>query len=173
MLEKIITIILTFLPAGIANLTPVLVKKVKFLDYPLDFNKRFREKRIFGDHKTIRGIFFGILASIIVTRLLVFSPLKDLILWKANYLLIGFLLGLGALGGDAIKSFFKRQVNIKPGKSWIPFDQIDWILGATILLNLINPIGIYTSTIAIILFGISHPIVNLIGYYLKIKNNKF
>ena len=47
-------------------------------------------------------------------------------------LIVGPLFAIGALGGDALKSFFKRQVGIRPGGTWFPFDQIDYIIGGAI-----------------------------------------
>ena len=35
----------------------------------------------------------------------------------------------GALLGDIVESFFKRRVGRKRGENWIPFDQLDFILG--------------------------------------------
>jgi CDP-2,3-bis-(O-geranylgeranyl)-sn-glycerol synthase len=32
--------------------------------------------------------------------------------------------------GDAVKSFFKRQIGVAPGASWIGFDQLDFFIGA-------------------------------------------
>ena len=58
-----------FLPAGIANMSPVLASRISWLkswDTPLDFGKSFRGKPIFGKNKTWRGIVFGTLSAIIV-----------------------------------------------------------------------------------------------------------
>ena len=40
-----------------------------------------------------------------------------------QWLWIGLALGLGALLGDSIESFFKRQTSIAPGKDWPFWDQ--------------------------------------------------
>ena len=40
-----------------------------------------------------------------------------------------FSLCFGALMGDIIESFFKRRIGKKRGEDWIPFDQLDFILG--------------------------------------------
>ena len=42
---------------------------------------------------------------------------------------IVFSICFGALGGDVIESFFKRRAGRNRGEDWIPFDQIDFILG--------------------------------------------
>jgi CDP-2,3-bis-(O-geranylgeranyl)-sn-glycerol synthase len=90
-----------------------------------------------------------------------------------NIYLTGLLLGFGALFGDLVASLFKRQFNIKPGKPWPPFDQIDWILGAIIFVIIYISLSFQHIFIAIILFGLLHPIVNLTGYFLNVKKTKF
>lgn len=49
----------------------------------------------------------------------------------------GLLLGFGTLVGDAVKSFFKRQIGIAPGDSWIGPDQLDFMVGAGAFLCLV------------------------------------
>lgn len=39
------------------------------------------------------------------------------------------------MGGDAAKSFFKRRVHVPPGKPWVPFDQLDFVIGVFALLT--------------------------------------
>jgi len=48
-----------FLPAGLANMTPIFAAKLPYLSrwsFPLDGYATFRGKRVFGSHKTIRGV---------------------------------------------------------------------------------------------------------------------
>jgi CDP-2,3-bis-(O-geranylgeranyl)-sn-glycerol synthase len=85
----------------------------------------------------------------------------------------GLALGLGSLIGDLVKSFFKRQLGVAPGKAWIPFDQIDWILGALVALSFFIGLTVSFVVVSLILFGILHIIANQIGYYLKINKEKF
>jgi len=96
-------------------------------------------------------------------------PFKLLDYNEINPLIIGPLLGAGALIGDMIKSFFKRRVGIKPGSSWIPFDQIDWIVGANLFLLGYTNIGLQNIAISIVLMGALHPLANLIGFTLKLQ----
>src|SRR3989338_4143493 len=108
------------LPAYFANMAPVIMKKVNFLDYPVDFNKKLGKNPVFGRHKTFRGFVFGVLFAIITAyiqfRLAGFDSLRNIsILNYDRWLLIGFLMGFGALIGDLIKSFFKRRISINPG----------------------------------------------------------
>ncbi len=148
-----------FLPAGISNVSPTFTHRIKPLNIlykPLDFGAKFKGKRVFGDNKTWLGLISGIIFATIVIYLQRYgfnhSEWIRAISGKVDYdlpkmLLLGPLMGFGALAGDAIESFFKRQVGIKPGRTWIPFDQIDYIVGG-ILLSL--PIIVLSWTITFI-----------------------
>ncbi|MCD4705442.1 CDP-archaeol synthase [bacterium] len=175
---KLIQILWLFLPAALANMSPVIFKKIPFLDYPVDHHLKYKNKRILGNHKTWRGFFFGTLIAVLIVFLqsLLYPKTQSITLInysEINIFLLGFLLGFGALFGDSLKSFFKRQINIAPGKPWIPFDQIDWIFGASILVSFYINLSIINIIIAIILLGSLHPLVNLISYASKIQKNKF
>lgn len=167
-----------FLPAGMANMAPVLFRWINFLNYPIDFNKQLNKKPIFGKNKTFRGLFFGIVLAILVVYIqkILYAHTVNISLIDysvLNPLLLGFLLGFGALFGDSIKSFFKRRLNINPGKSWIPLDQIDWIIGSIIFVIFYVKLSLMQVLVSIVLFGLLHPVINLIGYLIKIKKNKF
>jgi len=170
------------LPAGIANMAPVLFKWVPLLNCPVDFGKTFRGQRIFGAHKTYRGFLFGTLAAIAIVFLQIhltsthpetFLPYSIFDYSTINPWLVGFLLGFGALLGDSIKSFFKRQAGVKSGNPWPPFDQVDWVIGSLGLLSLHVAVSWSHFGTALLLFLILHPAVNYLGYLLKIKKNKW
>jgi CDP-2,3-bis-(O-geranylgeranyl)-sn-glycerol synthase len=173
-LHELIVIILRSLwflgPGGIANGTPTFAARLfpKF-EYPMDFNLTFRGKRIFGDHKTIRGLLSGIFTSIIFTYFLVYVcggliPKLGLLDFSQSPLIYGFLSGTGALLGDAVKSFFKRQLNIEPGKSWFFFDQADWIIGLLITFMWYTELS-WGFVINTLIIGISlHLVFRLFGF---------
>lgn len=169
------------MPAYIANMAPIFVKNYfKFLAKPIDFGKKFKGKEILGAHKTFRGLIFGCIASILMSSLQFllykypfFKEISIVSYTEVNYLLLGFLLGFGALFGDMVKSFFKRRINIKPGARWIPFDQLDYVLGA-LLFSLVIFVPSFASAIIIIASSfLLHIIANHIGYYLKIREEKW
>lgn len=157
----LIELLYFFLPAAVANMMPVLVNKVPILNNPLDHKKTWNKKRIFGKNKTYRGIIAGLIGATITAYV------------QSTPIIIGLAMGIGALGGDLIKSCIKRQANIKPGVSWTPWDQIDWIIGAIILTAIFKTIYFWEMIQIIIIAGLLHPIVNYIGYKLKLKKNKF
>jgi len=166
------------LPAGIANLGASMSRYIPVLNYPVDFSKTWRGKRIFGAHKTWRGVIFGtlfgILTFLLQQYLYQFAFAKDLSLvnYDQQTWIFGLLLASGAVWGDIVKSFFKRQINRAPGESWIPFDQIDYAVGSLMVISFVYFPGWLTS-IAIIIFGfIFHIIFNISGYLLKLQKNR-
>ncbi len=177
----IFQVIYFLIPGAFANMAPVLVKKwFKKLEYPIDCNKKIFGERILGDHKTFRGLIFGILAAIFGVFLQVllynFSFFKDLSVINyptVNIVLLGFLIGFGILLGDAIGSFFKRRFKIRPGKEFMPVDQLD---SPIVMFLILLPFGYFDFRfvlIGVIFWGIGHILINYIGWYFKIKKNKF
>lgn len=169
-----------FAPAGLANVFAFASGKIKLLkpyNYPVDFGFRFRGKRILGSHKTIRGFVCGTVLAIIGAYLQIFF--YNTIAWQrevlpinyndVNPLLLGFLLGFGALLGDAVKSFFKRQRGVQPGRSWVPFDQIDYIIGGIALSYLYIQLEWYQYLLIAVMWVMIHPATTFLGYLLKLK----
>lgn len=181
MLESIFFAFWFFLPAGLANMVPVFAARLpwlKNLEFPMDFFCEFRGKRVFGSHKTFRGLVSGIVVSVLVVWLqkVLYMEYESLRPWVFDYstiqpLLLGGLLGFGALGGDAIKSFFKRQVGIASGKSWLVFDQVDYIVGGLFAASIYAPLPMDQYLYILVLYVGLHFLVNLIGYGLGFKDS--
>jgi len=171
LIKNLIQVFWLFLPAGFANMAPIIFKKINFLNKPIN-------KQLFGANKTYRGFFFGILSAIIIVYIQIsvsnYIPREYILIsyTTTNAIFIGFLLGFGALFGDLIKSFFKRRKGIKSGEPWVIADQIDWIIGAVIFLNFYAPLSLSINIMAIIIFSIFHPLIRYVGYLLKIADKK-
>ncbi len=179
-MSAIFTAFWFFLPAGLANVIPVFAAHIPGLrsfSYPLDFYLRLNGKRILGSHKTWRGIILGTLTGAMICNLQKNLYLSSEILrsnlmldyTNMNTLILGSLLGLGALTGDAIKSFFKRLSGVNPGKSWLPFDQMDYILGGISFSLIYIQINLSIYLWIFILYFILHPLTTTVGYLLKLK----
>jgi CDP-2,3-bis-(O-geranylgeranyl)-sn-glycerol synthase len=162
----------------IANNIPPL----KRFDQSLDFGKTYRGKRIFGDHKTIRGIVAGtIMGGLVAAAQMLLSALfswPETISFTVDYsstlvIFMGMCMGFGAVFGDATESFFKRQIGIAPGKSWAPFDQIDFVVGGLVasLPFFVLPLRVYVIGIFITL--ILHPTINVIAWLLRLQDKPF
>lgn len=170
-----------FLPAGIANMTPIFAAHmpvIKKLDYPMDFFRTFRGKRVFGEHKTWRGLITGVIFGTLTLWLQVLAVQHSAWLTDAtssigyeslSVLVLGPLFGLGALLGDAIESFFKRQIGRKPGEGWFPFDQTDYIIGGAIATMPFVQLTIAQYGLLIILWLVIHVVASAIGYTLGLK----
>lgn len=164
--------LLFFLPAGVANMTPPIVNKIPGLNKwitPLDFGKSWRGKRLFGDNKTWRGLLSG-MATAALTALLV-SKLNANTVVTIAPIWMGALLGFGALAGDALESFIKRRIELRPGQSWFPFDQIDYILGGLLMSLPFVRLPIWVViTIVVVYFGL-HLMGAYLGFLLKLKEH--
>ncbi len=107
---------------------------------PIDGGKLFRDgKRILGDNKTYRGfvlgtacgIATGILQAIASPYILTyFTGLLDADLLPVLPLAMAIAMPLGALTGDAVKSFFKRRLGFKEASMLPVADQLDFIIGS-------------------------------------------
>ena len=166
------------IPAYFANMAPVIVKKIDFLAFPIDFGRKISGKPIFGKNKTFRGFFFGILFSIIAAFIqhLLFGidSFRGISFYDySSWLLFGLFMGLGALAGDLAKSLFKRRIGIKPGEKLVPFDQTDFVIGALIFVIPFHAVGFGVFLTCILLSFVLHIIVNHAAFYLKIRNEKW
>ena len=171
-MEFIILAVLFFLPAGVANASPVIANRIPFVNRfktPIDFGKSWRGKRILGDNKTWRGLIFGTLMASAASLLIGYfadPQASD----ASRTFFTGFLLGLGALTGDAVESFFKRQRGIQSGKAWFPFDQTDYIIGGLLFVYPMVQIPvILMAGIFVIYFGL-HLLFSYIAFLLGLKS---
>ncbi|PKL68337.1 MAG: hypothetical protein CVV30_10465 [Methanomicrobiales archaeon HGW-Methanomicrobiales-1] len=144
---------------------------------PVDFGRNYSDgRRIFGDGKTFRGLFFGVLAGIITGLLLMWLSATYPLTFLPQHTLASIsLLALGALLGDLGKSFLKRRMGKVRGEKWPVADQLDLVAGAFILMLLFDPgwlfayITLPILIIILILTIILHRAVNIIGYIMGVK----
>lgn len=170
-LELLFKSLYFFLPAYCANMAPVLFRWIPFLDKPV-------HQKLFGAHKTWRGIgaaaimgtlVFGLQKYLYVVGFRQFALIdySDFSWW------LGFFLGLGAILGDLVKSYYKRKDKIPPGEPWIPFDQLDFVVG-----GVIGSFFIYvpTTEVVLVLLIVSpflHIAATRIAYWLGLRKEKW
>lgn len=162
-------------------MVPVFAAKtgiLKSLDKPVDFGKSYNGVRIFGDHKTIRGFVSGVIVAVVVALIQNQVSLPDIVPPEIQYSdfnpsILGTLMGLGTLGGDAVKSYFKRRTGIPAGKSWMPFDQVDFIIGASILTYFYIPLSTLQYMAALLIFFSLHIVSTHIGFFLGLKKDPY
>ncbi len=171
----IVTVLIDFLlfifPAYCANAIPVLAGG----GAKMDFGKNFLDgKRIFGDHKTFRGFFFGWLIGALVGlaevwifgNQFLFSTLSP-----STAYLFCILIPLGALVGDLAGAFAKRRLGIAPGGLLPVVDQIDFVVGALLFAIPLAMIGWEVAVTVLIITPPIHLLTNFLAYKLKLKKN--
>lgn len=172
-----------FLPAGAANVMPIFATKIPGLskfNTPLDLGRKLNGKSIFGPHKTWRGIISGTIAGLLVFALQKYIyqnyswgvAISAGVDYTSFSIFTGVLIGLGALAGDAIKSFFKRRFQHSSGDSWFPFDQLDYIAGGLLASAIFVRLELSQYILIIIIWFILHLLSSYIGYLLKLKPKK-
>ncbi|MCL4404772.1 MAG: CDP-2,3-bis-(O-geranylgeranyl)-sn-glycerol synthase [Candidatus Marsarchaeota archaeon] len=153
--------IIYIFPAYAANGAPVLFGGGK----PLDMGRKFRGRRVFGDHKTIRGTASSLIAGLAVG--IIEYPFFHYMI------IVAVLLTVGANFGDLIGSFVKRQIGIKSGKSFPVMDQYGFFVFALIFALGIYRTGmpsVYGLIFITLLTGITHLLTNVGAYRLKLKD---
>ncbi|HET7673262.1 MAG TPA: CDP-archaeol synthase [Candidatus Saccharimonadales bacterium] len=181
-MENLLFALWFFAPAGVANMTPIFAAKAPGLskwNTPVDFGLKYRGKPLFGPHKTVRGIVCGTIAGTLIfllqTKLYASYgwavTISDGLDYSQLTLWVGVLLSFGALLGDLVKSFFKRRVSVDSGKSWFPFDQIDYIIGGLLLSSIVVTLTHAQSAFIIVTWFILHLATSYIGYLLGLKKD--
>ncbi|MBT3293018.1 CDP-archaeol synthase [Candidatus Peregrinibacteria bacterium] len=169
MIESLITIfiatILFYTPAYFANMAPCISGRMKLPGgHPI-------AAEIFGAHKTWRGIYSGVIGGALGGYLLFFLSLGWIDeLSMLDSILIGGVMGLGALIGDSVKSLIKRRLHITPGKPFPPWDQLDFIIGASLFTFLLIDIPLSVFLCAILSTPVLHLLVNILSYFTGFKD---
>ncbi len=176
MTYAVLQVLWFFVPAFLANMSPVLVqRRFGYLAVPIDGGRTYRGTRIFGGHKTWRGLLAGIVVGILAYEAqrcaygLGAGTGLALIDYTVHPILPGLLLGVGTGVGDAIKSFFKRRVGIAPGHSWPVFDQLDFMAGAYAFVAPVYVPPVLATLAALPLVLAGGIVVTAIGFWLNLR----
>lgn len=173
-LETLLRVVMLYLPAMVSNAVPLVCRRYVFRNpHPIDFGKNFYDnRRLLGDNKSIEGFVSGVLAGTLIGLAYGYYARSRLHEWVAY----GFLSGIGAMSGDLLNSFIKRRLGIRPGQSFIPFDQISFIVGASIFIKLsgvdvaVNQkLSVADFFLGLLLAAVLHPLTNYIAYLVGIK----
>ncbi|MBA2861703.1 CDP-2,3-bis-(O-geranylgeranyl)-sn-glycerol synthase [Methanococcus maripaludis] len=160
------------LPAYVANAVPCILGGGR----PVDLGKNFFDgNRIIGNGVTYRGTFFGILFGIITGILqhfiviLYMDPQSVFNYGLTGYIILGFLLGTGALFGDMLGSFIKRRLKLNQGQSAPLLDQMTFIVFALIFAYPLYQQPVNLMVILLVISPIIHFSSNIIAYKLHLK----
>ena len=148
-------------PAYAANGAPILFGG---RGGPLDFGRRFRHRRVFGDNKTIGGTISALIAGIFVGLIYIQFP-------QLGFMLpIAIMLTLGAIFGDLLGSFIKRQLNLRSGTSFPIMDQYGFYIFALLFAFWLGYLpSLYGLVFITILTGVLHVFTNRGAHRLSLK----
>lgn len=166
------------LPAYAANgLAPLI--KFKKTRHPIDANRSFFGKPLFGQGKSWEGLVLGIFVAVVIA--LVEQAAFPFLPWHLSEAqgvtlhivpmsaLLGFVLGFGAMIGDISGSFIKRRLGFERGRPFPLLDQDDFVVGAFAFASLIVTIEGSWVILYLIITPLFHVIANIIAYRLRIK----
>jgi CDP-2,3-bis-(O-geranylgeranyl)-sn-glycerol synthase len=166
LLYRIAQLVYFMAPAYVANMAPPFSKYWKGWNAPI-------HRRLLGTNKTVVGFLVAVAGSVLTTLV------QSLIGWRGSivdyepWLTLGVLFGVGAMLGDMAKSFVKRRVGIAPGKSWFPFDQIDFVIGALLFVGRRASLSSVDVVFILALSILGHIAANHVGYWLGVRPAKW
>ncbi|MCD6402355.1 CDP-archaeol synthase [bacterium] len=186
MLKFILSCLFFFLPAYFTNMTPSLLASLgvfNFLAKPIDFGKKFLGKPILGSHKTWRGIIFGLTIGILTVFLQRWLFERSTFVREVSFFnyqeinILPFALSLtfGAMLGDLFFAAIKRRLGLKPGTPFLPFDQINYVIGAAFFVTFFSGIDIPFKVwiILLLLTFILHITATQIGFALGLSKSRW
>ncbi len=152
---------------------------------PIDQGRSFRGKRIFGDNKTYRGVVvvslgtmigFG-LQSLVLHRSASIRGIElyDYAFFKS--VAVGLAVGVAAMLSELPNSFIKRRFEIAPGraaKGWkgaifYVYDQIDFLLGAWLVLAIVVTVTVGRVLFSAGLLLVAHQLMSSVGHALGMR----
>lgn len=160
--SHILGLLYFMLPAYAANMSAPFARYWRGRNPPIN-------ARLLGGHKTVVGFGLGVIAALIVTALQARLALPGTMVDDANWPWVGLGFGIGSMGADALKSLAKRRLLIAPGSPWIPFDQVDFAIGALLGVAPLVRVGWMDVGIILVMTFVGDLAVNRLSYRMGIK----
>lgn len=152
------------LPVYLANMAPPFVKFWHGWNPPISVP-------LLGSHKTVVGFAAGVAVAVAVSFIQSRLRWEGSLLSPGHWLAAGIAAGLGAMAGDSLKSFFKRRLQIAPGQRWIPFDQLDFIVGGLVALSFFVRLDWVDIALVCAVSFVGDVLVNQLAFHLGIRDN--
>ncbi len=163
---RIVQLVYLMLPIYLANMAAPFARHWPGWNHSIS-------QRWLGGHKTVVGFALGVATAVAV------AFVQFRVAWSGNlisyeqWLLFGLGCGIGALGGDSIKSLIKRRLGIAPGRSWVPADQLDFVVGGMIVLSFWANLNWLDLVIILVLSFVGDIMVNHVAFALGIRDTKW
>jgi CDP-2,3-bis-(O-geranylgeranyl)-sn-glycerol synthase len=126
--------------------------------------------RWLGSHKTVVGFGIGVLTAVLATFVQSRIAWAGALVPPEPWLTLGLRFGLGSMAGDTAKSFLKRRAGIAAGRPWMPWDQIDFVLGALALVWGAAALSGGDLVTILVLSVMGHVLVNHLAYWIGIRD---
>lgn len=175
--------------AGVMNMLFVRTRLYSTIKFPIDGGKTLSDgKRILGDNKTWAG-FFGMTFFCALAQLLwgfVYLRIPEMCYIYIRFdntpvfnIAAGAAMGLAYVLFELPNSFIKRRLDIPCGKTvrgikgciFYLIDQTDSLFGVAAVFAALYPMSVRQYFLYILLGAVTHIVVNLILYKLKIRRN--
>ncbi|QTE28505.1 CDP-archaeol synthase [Pengzhenrongella sicca] len=177
--------------AAVLNMAWVTSSWARSLARPIDAGATWSDRRrVFGDNKTWKGLLgmvvLGAAAGVVWGQLIHGTSLEAYNLFYARRdPSLGFDAFTGALQGlvyavfELPNSFLKRRVGIRPGTrpagnwaaAFVALDQIDSVLGCALLVLAFAPVGWAFVLVTTVVGGVTHLVLNLALYALRLRKH--
>ncbi|HAA43086.1 MAG TPA: CDP-archaeol synthase [Ruminiclostridium sp.] len=180
--------------AGIFNMIWCKAPIFNFMKKPIDGGMCIWDgKRLFGDNKTWKGFFGMMLGGTFLTIIWglicgtneFFEVNNFMYATRENTIgyngIMGLSLGFVYAVFELPNSFIKRRVGITPGKTAEGFkkvifmfiDQIDSILGCVLVVNMVYKMPLWFYFFYVLMGAVTHIVINILLYSLKLRDNMF
>ncbi|MBU0762109.1 MAG: CDP-2,3-bis-(O-geranylgeranyl)-sn-glycerol synthase [Candidatus Altiarchaeota archaeon] len=169
MFPSVLAVVWFIMPAWVANSAAIDVSGLPVLknySAPVDFGLKWRGKRIFGDGKTWRGLIAGVLAATACGMVQQQYPIHGYHLMTPA---LASMMGLGALVGDMVESFIKRQSGLARGHPLFLMDHLDYIFGAMFFAWTMVPVSFEYLIMSCFITLPVHFIANIVAWIVKLK----
>lgn len=127
-MAHLLQLVYLMLPVYAANMAAPFARMLPGTPRPIS-------ARWLGSHKTWRGCLLAIVASTATTLLQAGLGWRGSLISYEHPIQLGLLCGAAAMAGDAAKSWLKRRRGIAPGRSWVPADQLDYVVAGLLALS--------------------------------------
>ena len=172
-----------FVLAGMAQTAWFKAPLSRRFSRPIDGGKTFRGRRVFGEHKTLRGFIVMIPAAAISFVALAAAAGDPAAagLWPLTplgYAGLGAFAGFGFMAGELPNSFIKRQLGIRPGEcprsraaasAQFVADRIDSGLGMLLAASAIVTIPAMTWLLVLAIGPSIHWAFSVLMFHLGLK----
>jgi CDP-2,3-bis-(O-geranylgeranyl)-sn-glycerol synthase len=154
------------LPVYLGNMAPPFVKFWRGWNPPISVP-------LLGSHKTVIGFAAGVAVATAAAFIQSQLDWAQSLISPDHWLAAGVAAGFGAMAGDSLKSFFKRRLQIAPGQRWIPFDQLDFVLGGLVALSFFVRLDLIDIALICSISFVGDVLVNHLSFYLGIRNTRW